>query len=160
MTEQEGRAQSTFLMRRKLIRTLIGFSVASTLGGILVPVIGYLWPKSAAASYAGPVVVGNAAEFPPGSGTVVSVNSKPVIVVNTKAGGLKAYSAICTHLGCVVYWHPQKNVIHSPCHDGLFNPVNGSVISGPPPRPLPEYELTVREGKVIIGKARDRIYGA
>ncbi len=160
MTQPGSGPHGSFLLRRKLIRLLISFSVASTLGGIFVPVIGYLWPKSVTASYGGPTAVGKVEDFPVGSGSVVAVHDKPVIVVNTKAGGLKAFSAICTHLGCVVYWHPQKNVIHSPCHDGLFNPINGSVISGPPPRPLPEYELTVKEGKVFVGKALGRVYGA
>lgn len=160
MASQNADARSSFLVRRRLIGYLAGFSVVSTLGGMLVPVVGYLWPKSAAASYGGPARVGKADDFPVGSGTVVAVHDKPVIVVNTKAGGLKAFSAICTHLGCVVYWHPQKSIIHSPCHDGLFNPINGSVISGPPPRPLPEYELTVKDGQVYIGKSLGKVYGA
>src|SRR5512143_2438501 len=160
MMPQSGSAPTPLLPRRTVLRFLHGFSVVSTIGGILLPVIGYLWPKNAAASYAGPTAVGKVEDFPLGSGTVVSVGDKPVIVVNTKAGGLKAFSAICTHLGCVVYWHAQKNIIHSPCHDGIFNPLNGAVISGPPPRPLPEYELVVKDGKVLVGKALGRVYRA
>ena len=160
MTPHEKDDEPSPFARRSIIRALLGFSVTSTVAGMLWPIAGYLWPRSATVTYAGPVAVGNVAEFPPGSGKVVSVNDKPVIVVNTTAGGLKAFSAICTHLGCVVYWHAQKNVIHSPCHDGLFNPASGSVISGPPPRPLSEYELFVRDSTVYIGKALGRVYGA
>lgn len=82
-----------------------------------------------------------------------------MVVVNTKAGGIKVFSAICTHLGCIVYWRSEKNVIHSPCHDGLFNPVTGAVVSGPPPRPLPSYELAIKDGKVYVGKPLGKIYG-
>lgn len=99
-------------------------------------------------------------DFPVGSGKIVPVDNKPVMVVNTAVGGIKAFSAICTHLGCVVYWDKAKNVMHSPCHDGLFNPVTGAVVSGPPPRPLPAYEVSVRDGKVLIGKPLRQIYGA
>lgn len=60
-------------------------------------------------------------------------------------GGLVAYSAICTHLGCAVL--PQLNAqgnINCPCHGSVFNPANGAaVVSGPAPRPLPNLPLQV-----------------
>jgi cytochrome b6-f complex iron-sulfur subunit len=105
-------------------------------------------------------MIGAVADFPVGTGKVVAVNDKPVIIVNTKAGSIKAFSAICTHLGCVVDWKKEKGVIHSPCHDGLFNPVTGAVVGGPPPRPLPPYELAIKDGKVYVGKPLGQIYGA
>jgi hypothetical protein len=83
--------------RRSLIRWLLGFSLVSTLGGVLTPVVGYLWPPARArSSEGGRTLVGAVSDFPLNSGTVVSVNDEPVIVVNTEAGGIKAYSAICT----------------------------------------------------------------
>ena len=145
--------------RRHLFRWLLSFSVVTTVGGILVPIIGYLWPPARESlGYVGPTEVGNVDDFPLGSGRVVVVAQEPVIIVNTPAGGLKAFSAICTHLGCIVFWHPERQVIHSPCHDGLFNPVTGDVISGPPPRPLPLYELAVKDGKVYVGRPLSPIY--
>ncbi len=148
------------LSRRKFIQALLGFSIVSTFAGILVPIIAYLIPTKSQTGYGGPTEVGKVGEFPLGGGTVVSVSNKPVIVVNTKTGGIKAFSAICTHLGCVVYWDQNKNLITSPCHDGRFNPVTGDVVSGPPPRPLPAYELAVKDGKVLIGKPLGQIYGS
>jgi cytochrome b6-f complex iron-sulfur subunit len=96
-------------------------------------------------------------DFPLNSGTVVPVNDEPVIIVNSEVGGLKAYSAICTHLACIVYWHERRQVIQSPCHDGRFNPLNGTVISGPPPRPIPPYALEIVEEQVYIGEAKGPI---
>jgi cytochrome b6-f complex iron-sulfur subunit len=143
------------LPRRSAIRWLLGFSLVSTLGGVLTPVVGYLWPPARArSSEGGRTLVGTVSDFPLNSGTVVSVNDEPVIVVNTEAGGIKAYSAICTHLSCVVYWHEVRQVIQCPCHDGRFNPLSGAVISGPPPRPLPFYEFDIVEGQVYVGKAK------
>jgi cytochrome b6-f complex iron-sulfur subunit len=141
--------------RRALIRWLLGFSVVSTLDGVLTPIISYLWPPARARSgKGGRTLVGNVSDFPLDSGTVVSVNDEPVIVVNSQAGGIKVYSAICTHLGCIVYWHKGRQVIQSPCHDGRFNPLNGAVISGPLPRPLPPYEFEIVDGKVYVGAAK------
>lgn len=150
--------KETPLTRRRLIRWLLGFSVASTLGGVLTPIIGYLWPPARAqSSKGGRTLVGTVNDFPLNSGKVLSVNDEPAIVVNTEAGGIKVYSAICTHLGCIVYWHQTRQVIQSPCHDGRFNPLNGAVISGPPPRPLPAYEFELVEGQVYVGEAKGPI---
>jgi cytochrome b6-f complex iron-sulfur subunit len=150
---------NTPITRRRSIQLLLGFSVVSTLGGIVGPIIAYLLPRSAASGTGGPVDVGKVEDFATGSGTVVSVNDKPVIIVNTKGSGMKAFSAICTHLGCVVAWDQHKNVIHCPCHEGIFNPTTGAVVSGPPPRPLSGYELAVKDGTVLIGKPTGQLFG-
>ena len=140
------------ITRRKFIQFLLGFSVVSTLVGILVPIIAYLLPKGADAGLGGSVEVGMVEDFPLNTSKVVPVGDKPVIVVNSKAGGLKAFSAICTHLGCIVSWDASRSSIHCPCHDGFFNPVTGAVVSGPPPKPLAAYEIVVKDNKVMIGK--------
>jgi cytochrome b6-f complex iron-sulfur subunit len=156
--EMQTGMDETPITRRRLIHLLLGFSVVSTLGGVLTPVVGYLWPPARAQSNKGErTLVGAVDDFPVDSGTVVSVNDEPVIVVNTEAGGIQVYSAICTHLACIVYWHERRQVIQSPCHDGRFNPLNGAVISGPPPRPLPAYEFEIVEGQVYVGEAKGPI---
>jgi cytochrome b6-f complex iron-sulfur subunit len=145
--------QDTSMGRRRLITYLLGFSVVATLGGVLTPIIGYLWPpRRASAGGSGRVQIGTALDFPAGQGKVVPVNDKPVIVVNTAQGGLKAFSAICTHLGCIVEWDQSRQFILCPCHDGRFNAVNGAVISGPPPAPLPQLALTVEEDAVYVSE--------
>lgn len=147
--------------RRGFIKWLLGFSVVSTAGGVLVPVVGYLWPPGRkGAGYTGPTMVATLSDLPIGTGKVFPVDNKPVIVVNTAEGGVRAFSAICTHLGCVVDWNKNKNFIQSPCHDGRFNATTGAVISGPPPRGLPPYEVSVKDGKIFIGKPLGQIYGA
>ncbi len=42
-------------------------------------------------------------------------------------------------------------------NDGRFNPVNGAVISGPPPRPLPAYEFEIVDEQVYVGVAQGPI---
>lgn len=144
-----GAPQSPVIARRRLIKYLLGFSVLATLGGVLTPIIGYLWPPGQAAAGPGDrVQVGTMDDFPVGQGKIVAVNDKAVIVVNTGQAGLKCYSAICPHLGCIVEWDQARQFILCPCHDGRFNPINGMVISGPPPAPLPPLNLVV-EGDII-----------
>jgi cytochrome b6-f complex iron-sulfur subunit len=145
--------QGPVMGRRRLITYLLGFSVVSTLVGVLTPILGYLWPTSrVSAGTSEPVRVGASADFPAGKGEVVSVNDKPVIVVNTAQAGLKAFSAICTHLGCIVEWDTNRGIIACPCHGARFNPVNGAVISGPAPSPLPEFKLTVKDDAVYVSQ--------
>jgi len=97
-------------------------------------------------------LVGTLKDIPVGQGKVVPVADKPVIVVNT-AQGVKAYSAICTHLGCIVEWDQARKFILCPCHDGRFNAISGAVISGPPPAPLPAVPVLVDGENIYVGGA-------
>lgn len=65
--------------------------------------------------------------------------------------GLVAYSAICTHLGCVVFAALNNNgQIGCPCHASRFDPAKGAaVIGGPAPRPLPSLPLDVKPDGTI-----------
>ena len=137
--------------RRTFIQALVGFSVFATLGGVLTPVIAYLWPPAQRTATKGErVAVGDEKDLPLGQGKVVSAGDKPVIVVHTAQGGVKAYSAVCTHLGCIVTWQQSRGFIQCPCHDGRFNPVTGAVISGPAPRPLPPVQVSIENGKIYV----------
>jgi cytochrome b6-f complex iron-sulfur subunit len=140
--------------RRGFLQWALGFSVVATVGGVIVPVIGYLWPPARrAVGSAGRVLVGSTQDLPVGQAKIMPVNDKPVIIVNTAQGGVKAFSAICTHLGCVVEWNQGKQYISCPCHDGRFNATTGAVISGPPPSPLPSVRVAVENGQIFVGGA-------
>ena len=73
----------------------------------------------------------------------------PAILLRLQDGELRAFSQKCTHLGCVVYWHPPRDRLTCPCHEGYFDPRSGRVLSGPPQRPLPVIAVELRaDGKV------------
>lgn len=119
-----------------------------------MPILGYLWPtaRGASAGKGSLTLVGTVDNFPVGEGRVVPVNNQPVIVVNTEKG-IRVYSAICTHLSCVVLdKDPSLGYILCPCHDGRFNPPTGAVISGPPPRPLASYEFEIDGNQIYVGQ--------
>ena len=138
--------------RRTLLRGAVGFSILSTLAMVLAPILGFLVPpKEAAGSGGGRVSAGKLADIPPGEGKVVAMGSKPVIVINGPQG-VTAFSAICTHLGCIVAWDATAKTIHCPCHDGQFNPANGAVISGPPPAPLETYKVEVVGEDIFVSR--------
>ncbi len=150
----ENSALSDVMSRRGFLKWALGFSVVATVAGAIVPVIGYLWPPAqSSAGSSDRVLVGATKDLPVGQAKVLPVNDKPVIVVNTSTGGVKAFSAICTHLGCVVEWNSSKQYISCPCHDGRFNPTTGAVISGPPPAPLPVVRVAVENDQIYVGGA-------
>ncbi len=138
------------LSRRGFIKyALLGFSALATAGGVLTPIIAYLWPPKKGGSQAGErVAVADSTELPIGKGEVYSVNNKPVIVIHTP-DGYSALSATCTHLGCIVFWNEQRQVIACPCHEAYFN-TNGAVISGPPPAPLAAYRVQEDGGQIYV----------
>ena len=78
----------------------------------------------------------------------------PAILVRLSDTEVVAFSQKCTHLGCVVYYEPDKERWHCPCHEGNFEARTGNVISGPPTRPLGRIELEVRGDGMIWALGR------
>ncbi len=149
MGPEPERGAESAVSRRRFLRWLLGFSVFATLAMVAAPVVAFLVPpQSSAAGSGGKIPAGKTTDIPPGQGKVVPMGSKPAIVVNTEQGIL-AYSAICTHLGCIVAFDNLSNTIACPCHDGRFNPATGAVVSGPPPTGLASIEVSI-EGEDIF----------
>ncbi len=71
------------------------------------------------------------------------------ILVRTGEDSYVAYSQKCTHLSCAVYYAREQNRLACPCHEGYFAIEDGSVLQGPPPRPLPKVMLENRNGALI-----------
>jgi len=85
-------------------------------------------------------------------GSVLSEVQQKIFVVRL-ADGFRAYSSICTHLGCITRYRPDQNIIACPCHGSKFN-LEGEVIAGPAPRPLDQFEISVSSrGKIVVDKA-------
>lgn len=81
-------------------------------------------------------------------------DSDPAVLLRVDTSQVVAFSQKCTHLGCVVYFQPEENRWHCPCHDGNFEPHTGAVISGPPTRPLGRIEVQVRDDGQIWALGR------
>ena len=77
----------------------------------------------------------------------------PAIGMRLADGTLVAYSSLCTHLSCAVLWNRQAQTLDCPCHDGRFDPRDGVVLAGPPPRPLPAIGLEERADGIYAVRA-------
>jgi Rieske Fe-S protein len=100
---------------------------------------------SGGAAATGPIA---ASDIPVGSGKIFA--ARKVIVAQPTAGQFTAFSAVCTHQGCLVS-KIQGDTIICPCHGGTYSLADGSVISGPPPAPLPAVTVTVNGGNLTLG---------
>jgi Rieske Fe-S protein len=69
----------------------------------------------------------------------------PAILLRVSEREVVAFSQKCTHLGCVVYFDPEEDRWHCPCHEGNFVARTGAVISGPPPRALGRIDVEIRD---------------
>ncbi|MGE5796978.1 MAG: ubiquinol-cytochrome c reductase iron-sulfur subunit, partial [Ignavibacteria bacterium] len=97
------------------------------------------------------VKAGKLKDFENDTGKILKFGSKPIIVVHTAKGDLKAFSAVCTHLDCTVQYRKDMGVIWCACHNGKYD-LTGRNISGPPPRALEEYRVVVQQDEIFISK--------
>ena len=106
-------------------------------------------PSSAASSKvaapAGPSVA--AADVPVGGGVILE--KADFVVTQPKKGTYKAFSKICTHMGCPVA-EVADGKISCKCHGSAFSIEDGSVVNPPASKPLAESEVTVQGGKVYV----------
>jgi Rieske Fe-S protein len=102
---------------------------------------------SGQAGNSGNAALASTSEIPVGGGKVFS--AEKVVVTQPTAGDFKAFSAICTHLGCLVD-KVASGTIDCPCHGSKYSVKNGSVVSGPAPKPLPAQAIKVAGGKIKL----------
>ncbi|MET8626092.1 Rieske (2Fe-2S) protein [Kitasatospora sp. NPDC004669] len=95
----------------------------------------------------GPVDLGPASAIPEGGGKVF--REQKIVVTQPTAGQYKAFSAKCTHAGCIVD-QVKKEQIQCPCHGSRFGIADGAVQDGPAPSPLPAYTVTVEGGNLKV----------
>jgi len=110
---------------------------AVAVAGSAITTLDYLKPKvlfEPSTSF----VAGSPLDFTEG---VVRFNKEKKAYVIGAAGGVYALSAVCTHLGCITRFRSDERVIACPCHGSRFD-LEGNVVHGPAPRPLPWLDVT------------------
>lgn len=137
--------------RRSVLNWLLGAWSAGVLGAIAFPVLRYLVPPEIPEAPTLSVKGGAASTLAPNTARIVPFGSTPAIVVRTAAGELKAFDGTCTHLSCTVQYRADLEHIWCACHNGHYD-LNGRNISGPPPRPLAEYDAHVQGDEIILSR--------
>ncbi|TDW31305.1 Rieske (2Fe-2S) protein [Cryobacterium psychrophilum] len=86
-------------------------------------------------------------EIPVGGSIVVELNGKKIVLSQPESGTVKAFSAVCTHQGCIVA--PREKELACPCHGSRFDASTGDVLEGPATRALPPVAVTVNGTSVM-----------
>lgn len=149
---------------RRAFHTYVAASLSSFAGLVLgLPILGYLAAPLATTVKAAWLSLGRVDSFKPGEPKLVALSvtrkdgwrdvteARTAWVVAQGNNQFVAYNGRCTHLGCAYSWRAEGDRAQKfvcPCHDGVYD-VNGTVLSGPPPRPLDRLEVKVDSGEVL-----------
>lgn len=135
-------------------RDFLGIAISGTAAALgvmaIYPVGKFLTPRDEAGSQV--ATLGEVERFLRGTAKTVLVGERPVLVLRLDDGTFRAFSALCTHLQCVVAYAPERKQIECPCHRGVYS-LDGQNVAGPPPRPLEQLSVTTVNGIVTVSGA-------
>jgi cytochrome b6-f complex iron-sulfur subunit len=143
----EKKVVSPFQCRRRFLQGCAGLGALALAGEVGYGALRFIAPWGQVREYKPvPVALDQLNE-----GDVLRVPYGPdIALVLMLNGEAKVFNAACTHFQCLVEWDAANQQFICPCHDGIFGS-DGSVISGPPPMALEEFETTTEDGTLIIG---------
>jgi cytochrome b6-f complex iron-sulfur subunit len=137
--------------RRSFLNWLLGTWAGAVLAAIGFPVVRYMQPPEIPEPTTRTAVGGPAATLAPNSYRIIPFGASPAIIIRLPSGDLRAFSAVCTHLSCTVQFRQDLQQIWCACHNGHYD-LHGRNVSGPPPRPLEEYDVADRDGQIVVSR--------
>jgi cytochrome b6-f complex iron-sulfur subunit len=132
---------------------LLGGGFLASLASFVYPVLRYLVPPAVADLGGDEVIAGKTGEIKPNGSKIFRFGTRPALLVVTADGEYRALSAICTHLACTVQYRADLRQVWCACHNGMYD-LNGRNVSGPPPRPLEQFQVHVRGEEIIVSRTR------
>jgi Rieske Fe-S protein len=141
--------------RRRFLNVLLGASALGWLGSLIYPAIRFLMPlPPAGAGGPTPLSADELQRLDREKFVIVRSGPARVIVFEAPGARVRALDAKCTHEGCTVKYIPEEAFISCACHNGRFD-LDGRVLAGPPPRPLPQYDVARgNDGGVVVTARR------
>jgi Rieske Fe-S protein len=91
-------------------------------------------------------VLAKTTDIPVGGGKILT--AQKIVITQPTAGAFHAFTAICTHQGCIVD-QVGGGTIDCPCHGSKYSAVNGSVVNGPATLPLAAVSIKVQGTSII-----------
>jgi Rieske Fe-S protein len=143
--------EKSTVTRRGFLKVLNQVLIASGLAVLVGPIVAFFWPSKLEEMPSEPKAVGPEDSIPIGAGLTLPFGRYPALVIHVPEEGVVAYSAVCTHFACIVTWNSETGRIECPCHEGYFDPKDGSVISGPPPEALTPIRVFTENNTLYIG---------
>lgn len=137
------------LTRRNLLNFLLTLTGTGILSTIFYPLIKFITPPKGQEASLSSVSAGKIGELKPNSAKIFKFGAKPGILILTQNNEYKAFSATCTHLNCIVQYKEDAQIIWCACHNGKYD-LQGRNISGPPPKPLEEFEVFIKNEEIFV----------
>ncbi len=91
--------------------------------------------------------IASTSQIPVGGGKVFTADT--LVVTQPAAGEFKAFSAVCSHVGCLCD-KVANGTIDCPCHGSTFRISDGSVAAGPATQPLKPVPIAVVDGVITL----------
>ena len=135
--------------RRDFLGILLGGGFFAWIISLFYPVFKYLEPPKVEEVNVSNVKIGAVEDMEKDSGKIIKFGNKPVIVIRKSEGEYIAFTAVCTHLDCIVQFRKDYGQIYCACHNGRYD-LNGRNVSGPPPAPLKKFGVTIKNDEVIV----------
>ncbi len=140
--------------RRRFINWFLGTSFGALIASVVYPTIRFLSPPRIPEPSTAQIEAGqtNDPELLQKGFKIVRFGADPVIVVRVAENDVRALTATCTHLDCIVGYQRDRSLIWCNCHGGAYD-LNGRNVGGPPPRPLTALKVNLvpkGEGSSVI----------
>lgn len=87
-------------------------------------------------------------DVPVGGSLGVQVDGSEVLLSQPEEGVPMAFSAVCTHQGCVVAAAGAS--FDCPCHGSRYDAASGAVLNGPATRALSEIKVAVSDDRIVV----------
>lgn len=140
--------------RRGFLEIVLGGSALATLGAIVYPAVDYIIPPQAAGTDLSQVKLDFTREdiaAEKQKAKYFKFGRELGMILLTDAGELIALAATCTHLDCTVQHRPDLGIVWCSCHNGKYT-LDGDNISGPPPKPLSQFQVNEVDGSIFVSK--------
>ena len=135
--------------RRTVLKTFLGGGILASLASFIYPLFRYLIPPAETNLGVDSVVAAAVNELKPNNAKIFRFGSRPALLIRTAEGEYRAMSATCTHLSCTVQYRKESQQVWCACHNGMYD-LNGRNVSGPPPRPLEQYQVHIQGEEIHV----------
>ena len=140
--------------RRSMLNVAVGSTGLVSAALLGIPLALYVSSSTGERSLDGDRFVVRLDKIPINGSRRQLVDGDEVIFVRRSESEVLGFSATCTHSDtCLVDWDAERRQLVCPCHRGIFD-IRGNVVSGPPPRPLRQRTVVVRDGNLFLRKTQ------
>jgi cytochrome b6-f complex iron-sulfur subunit len=146
--------------RRRFLNWFLGTSIGGLVALIFYPMIRFVSPPDMPEAATNQVEAGltNDPELVENDFKIVRFGADPVLLFRMPDGEFRAFSAVCTHLACIVEYQGNDERIWCNCHNREYY-LHGINIGGPPPKPLESFNVNLvsngpnRPETIVISRA-------